>query len=464
MKTLAPLPLALLCLFLLACSGSSTFFTQEELLGESFLFRKVNVLPMTSEVVLKDQVVWVLNGKIHKLGPEGTFEVPQGLTEIDGRGQFLLPGLAEMHAHIPQSNRDLMEETLFLYLSQGITTIRGMLGHPDHLSLRRDVQEGRLLGPRIFTSGPSCNGNTVPDPATARQRVEEQKKAGYDFLKLHPGLKRDVFDTLVATAKRVDIPYAGHVSAAVGIHRALAAKYASVDHLDRYLDGLVPDSEGVDPAQNGFFGLNYTDLMDGTKIRPLAEETKVAGVWNVPTMSMIYRWTNTVSADDLANEPEMKYMNPETIESWKQGKFSLTSYEKWDPERLEVYYQLRRDMLKALQEVGAGILLGSDAPQVFNVPGFSIHHEMAEMLASGLTPYQVLLSGTANPAIFFGQEGDFGTVVPGASADLMLVHANPLTDLTSLKEPAGVMVRGQWLERAELASRLADIAAKYADQ
>ncbi len=457
-----PLYFLAFCLLSACTSTRSKPFTEEELQGSSLAFRHVSVLPMTEEAVRADQTVWILNHKIHQIGPEGTVELPVGTREIDGTGSYLLPGLAEMHAHIPQQNRALMEETLFLYLSQGITTIRGMLGHPDHLVLREDVRSGNIGGPQIFTAGPSLNGTSAPDIATATQMVQDQQAAGYDFLKLHPGLSRTVFDAIVATAREVGIPYSGHISAEVGIHHALASDYASIDHLDRYLDGLIPPSAGLDPAENGFFGLNYTDQMDPAGIEALARETQKAGVWNVPTMSMLVRWVGPVSADELAAAPEMQYMNPQTVDNWKKGKFSMTSYESWNPERVERFFTLRRQMLKALQEAGAGILLGSDAPQVFNVPGFSIHHELAEMVASGLTPYEALRSGTALPALFFGQQGAFGTLEPGAAADLILVRANPLEEVSHLRNPLGVMVKGQWLDQATLEAGLAKIAARYA--
>lgn len=418
-----------------------------------------NILPMTSEEVLEGYSIWIRDGKIHQLGRD--IALPEGIRTIDAQGGYLLPGLAEMHAHIPQNNRALAEETLFLYLSQGITTIRGMLGHPDHLQLRQEVAAGDLLGPRIYTAGPSLNGNSAPDIGSAERLIEEQKAAGYDFLKLHPGLSRAVFDAIVLKAKAEGITYAGHISAEVGIGHALNSSYASIDHLDRYLDGLIPEDKGLDPAENGFFGMNYVDAMEEDEIDALAAKTAEMGIWNVPTMSMLVRWTSPQPVSELATEPEMKYMDPKTVANWSQGKFGMLNYESWSVERIERFYELRRQMLKALQDAGAGILLGSDAPQVFNVPGFSIHHEMAEMVNAGLTPYEVLRSGTINPAVFFGQEGQFGTLVQGASADMILVSANPLASVANLKNPIGLMRAGVWLSQREIEEKLAEIAAKY---
>ena len=204
-------------------------------------FTHAKVITMQNENVLDDQTVLVRDGKIEAVGDFGSVEIPDGATIIEANGQYLMPGLAEMHAHIPTPSQGEVEETLFLYLAGGVTTIRGMLGDPFHLKLREQVRSGEVMGPRIYTSGPSLNGNSTPDIESAQTMVREQKAAGYDFLKIHPGLTLEVFDAMVQTAKEEGINFSGHVSRQVGIRHALASGYASVDHLDQYIEGMVPD-------------------------------------------------------------------------------------------------------------------------------------------------------------------------------------------------------------------------------
>jgi imidazolonepropionase-like amidohydrolase len=373
-----------------------------------------------------------------------------------------MPGLAEMHAHIPtnQNGSEIVEETLFLYLSNGVTTIRGMLGAPDHLTLRERVAKGEVLGPRIYTSGPSFNGNTASSPEVASQMVREQKEAGYDFLKLHPGITLENFNAIVETANEVGIPYAGHVPTDVGIRRAIEAKYASIDHVDGYLEGLVPTDAGVQADQNGFFGLNFTDLTDTGRIHDLAQATKEAGVWVVPTQSLLERWVGPTPPETLGQQPEMKYMSNQTVGGWVRQKNQFIHADNYTESRANRFNEIRRQIIKTLHEEGVGLLLGSDAPQVFNVPGFSIQHELDVMIKSGLTPYEALEIGTVNPAIYFGAEGEFGTLVPGASADMILLNSNPLGNVKNVQSRAGVMVRGQWLPEEEIQQRLHTIAEK----
>ncbi len=428
-----------------------------------FAFTHVNVITMENETVLKDQTVLIRDGKIAKIGAAVDINIKGGATVIDGRGKYLIPGISEMHAHIPgnQNGTEIVEETLFLYLSNGITLIRGMLGQPYHLTLREQVAKGDVLGPRIYTSGPSINGNTVRSVEEAQAKVTAQKEAGYDFLKLHPGLTRENFDAVVATANEVGIPYAGHVSTGVGVRRAIEAKYASIDHVDGYIEGLVPSSIRVNPNTNGFFGVNFTDIADENLIPELVNATKAAGVWIVPTQAMMERWIGPTPAAEIGNDPEMQYINPRILNNWIRTKDNILNNSTYDADQANKFNALRRKVIGDMHKAGVGILLGSDAPQVFNVPGFSIQREMDAMFRSGMSPYEILKAGTVNPAIYFGDENLYGMVKEGLSADLILLEANPLENIANMKDPAGVMVRGEWLSGEFIARRLEVIANRY---
>jgi len=425
-------------------------------------FINANVIPMTGEEVLEDYTVLVRNGKIVRVGPSKKVKTTEKTSIINCQGKYILPGLAEMHAHIPipQDDSEIVEETLFLFLANGITTIRGMLGHPYHLELQNLIKKGELLSPRIYTSGPSLNGRSVQSDSAARIMVRQQEKAGYDFLKLHPGLSLSIFNTIANTAKEVDIPFAGHVSTDVGIRRALRAGYASIDHIDGFLEGLVPESAAVDPDENGFFGFNFTRLADTTKMDELVRMTKTHDVWVVPTESLLQNMCNTVPADKLA---EMQYVSKTTLNAWINRKKSFMRDSDYDAETAALFLEIRKKFIRKLYEDGEGILLGSDAPQIFNVPGFSIHRELSYYVEAGLTPYEAIYTGTVNPAKFFDAEKKIGTIQKGRDADLILVDANPLESVENLKKISGVLVRGFWLSESTIQERLDEIAEKYAD-
>jgi len=452
--------IALLLLTLIASCAQP----QEQLSTTATLISNVNIIDVTTGTISEKQQVIIDSGKIKTI--TATVNNPDGYTtKIDGQGKYLIPGLAEMHAHIPQppASEEHIEETLFLYLSNGITTIRGMLGHPSHLSLREKANTGEVLSPRIYTSSPSMNGNSVTSRQEAIDKVTAYQKAGYDFLKVHPGIQRENFDQMVSTAKEVGIPFAGHVPVDVGIRHAIESGYASVDHIDGYLEGLVPESANVDPTTNGFFGYAFTPLADVNAIDELVTLSKKHKVWIVPTQSLYERWFAPITADELLKDPEMKYMPASTLANWKQRKGQFTNADpNFNEAQWEQFNVIRRKLLKALQDGGHGILLGSDAPQLFNVPGFSIHHEIQGMVGAGLTPLQILQSGTINPAIYFDRTDTYGSITPGLIADLVLLNANPLEDIKNLKAIAGVMRQGQWLSKTMIDEKLATIAERRA--
>ncbi len=427
--------------------------------ADTVAFVNVTVVPMDSERVIPDQTVIVHSGRIAEMGPAATTRPPAGARVVDGSGRYLMPGLSEMHAHIPspQQGEDVIERTLFLYVSNGVTTVRGMLGHPRHLELRDQAARNRILSPRIYTSGPSLNGNSAPTPDVAVRMVEEQHAAGYDLLKLHPGLSRPVFDAIVEAANRVGIPFAGHVSAGVGLDAALGARQASIDHLDGYLEALAGFGGGFDAQESGFFGLGLVDRLDLDRIPELAAATRDAGVWNVPTQSLMEHLLSPEDPAEMARRPEMRYMPRATVDQWVDRKRTMMENPALTPEYAERYIDARRRLILALHQAGAPLALGSDAPQMWNVPGFSIHHELGMLVASGLTPFEALATGSRDAARYFGT-GEWGTVAPGKAADLILVDGNPLEDIGNVARRSGVMVRGQWLPESEIQARLEAIA------
>lgn len=422
----------------------------------------VNVLDVTTGKIQEHQDVVIDSGRIKSIYGHQKNTSPYE-TMVNGKGQYLMPGLSEMHAHIPHpsKNNEQIEDVLFLYLANGITTIRGMLGHPTHLVLRNNAETGELPSPRIFTSSPSLNGKSVTSVEDAISVVTAYQKDGYDFLKIHPGIKREVFDQLVKTAKQVGIPFAGHVPVDVGIRHALESNYASIDHIDGFLEGLVPESANVKPEDNGFFGYAFTPLADTSKIDGLVALTKENKVWIVPTQSLFERWFAPITADELLRQPEMQYMPSKTLVDWKKRKIATTDPSTgFNTAQWRKFDAIRKQLIQKLQKGGYGMLLGSDAPQVFNVPGFSIHREIDGLLAAGLTPLEIIQSGTINPAKFFNKEAIFGQVKEGLEADLILLNANPLDNMDNLKDVSAVFRKGHFIPKVEINKRLAEIAKR----
>ncbi len=427
---------------------------------QTLAFIGVNVVPMDSERVLENQTVIVRDGRIAAVGPSAEVSVPEGAVRIDAQGKYLMPGLAEMHGHLPGGNvpRELVENILFLYVANGVTLVRGMQGHPSQLGYRAEIERGTLLGPRLLLAGPGFGGANLEADAAA-SRVREQKEAGYDLLKIHEGLRPEVYSVVTATAKEVGIPFGGHVPDAVGLLGALEAGQVTVDHLDNFVEALIPADAGNVEA---LFGVaDVADRADASRIPELVQAALRAGSAVVPTMVLWEVFFGGRPGEELRNEmPEVRYMPPQAVESWVRAVNQRNASMR-DPAGGRRVLELRREILRALHQSGAKILLGTDSPQLFSVPGFSIHREMEFMVSVGMTPYEVLRSGTWNIAEHFGELETAGTVAPGKRADLILLEANPLQDVRNVARRAGVVVDGRWLPEGEIQRRLEAIAGSY---
>jgi imidazolonepropionase-like amidohydrolase len=425
----------------------------------------VHVVHPHTGVVDYDRVVVIRDGRIAAIAPMDGLAPPADADMPDVTGLYVMPGLAEMHAHVPsaQQGRQHLEEVLFLWVANGITTIRGMLGEPSHLALRDELQAGDLVGPRLITSGPSFNGSSVSSPEQARRMALEQGRAGYDFFKLHPGLEIDEFEAIVAAAESLGMPFGGHVSDAVGLARTLAAGQATIDHLDAYIPALSDDPLITPEKPYGFFGLPWTQRANADRIRVVAEQTAAAGLWNVPTQSLVEHVLLPDPENKLVSRPQLRFVSARTRRAWLTARSGMIASADYDADVAIQYVEYRRSLIKALHDAGAGLLLGSDSPQIFNVPGFSIHDELAMLEQAGLTPAQAITTGTLNPAEFLGANDEFGRVSIGLSADLVLTRENPLQSLAALKSPAAIVLRGRWLSRERLDKGLAAIADRHSN-
>jgi imidazolonepropionase-like amidohydrolase len=418
----------------------------------------VNVITMTDETVLPAQTVLISNNRIEQMGPVSSTVVPTGAAIVDGTDRYLMPGLSEMHGHVPGAGNANLERVLTLYVANGVTSVRGMLGQPSHLKLRERIASGKQLGPRLYTSGPSFNGNSVSSPRQAADMVRAQQRAGYDFLKIHPGLTRAEFTAMAEAAAEHGIRFAGHVPEDVGVELALQLGISTIDHLDGYLELMLPAHSDPSGGYGGLFGLFLAASADPARIPGIARATAEAGTWNVPTESLFEHYVNAEPAAAMAAWPEMKYMPAATVRQWAASKRELQADRGFSAATAARAIELRRALIKALHEAGAGLLLGSDAPQVFNVPGFSIHRELEYLVAAGLSPFAALQTGTVNAARWFGQGEQAGTVAVGQPADLVLLDDNPLADIANSRRIHGVVLRGEYLGRGRLDELLAGFA------
>jgi len=413
------------------------------LAAETFVIRDVNVVSMTSPKIAEKQNVIVRDGKIESISTR-LAKMPEGTIVIDGTGKYLMPGLAEMHGHIPPPNapKGLLDDVLYLYLANGITTVRGMLGHDGQLTLREWQKAGEIVSPNLYVAGPAFTGQSIHSPEEAVARVRSQKKEGWDLIKVHEGLTLAEYDALAKTAREEGIRFGGHVPDAVGLLHAIEMGQETFDHMDGYLEYLDGEKGPV----------------DAKKLAAIVKRSKEAGLWVVPTSALWEVLYNAIPIETLREYPELKYVPQGAVDAWTK-LYQDRAAKMSGPANTAVENRTR--ILRALHEGGVKILMGTDAPQQFSIPGFSLHRELEVMRDAGMSAYEILKTGTVNAGEYFAKQDSFGTIEAGKRADLLLLSANPLTDIANVAKIDGVMVRGRWFSREAIDERLAKIEAKY---
>ncbi|HLL70264.1 MAG TPA: amidohydrolase family protein [Pyrinomonadaceae bacterium] len=404
-----------------------------------YAFMNVNVVPMDREGVLENQTVVVADGRISEMGAASKVKVPKGATRIEAKGRYLMPGLVDMHAHLYSPLE------LPLYLANGVTTVFNLNGRPANMLWRTDVIEGKLLGPTIYSCGPTIR--TAQKAEEARRLVEEQSKAGWDAIKIYNGVSKEAYDAIISEAKKHGMLTIGHIPREPGFESVLKAGQA-IAHAEEYVYTTFK---------------NKAD--DESRIPEVAAATRDAGVQVVLTFvayDHIIKQVETLPA--LLAMPEMKYLAPWVRESWGVDVNPYKRSLGTQGAALKQSLAFQKKLAKELHRVGVRIMTGTDAMNPGVVPGFSEHEELRHLIDLGFTPFEAIRAATRYPAEFLSKTVEFGTVAAGKRADLLLIDGNPLQDISRLSRPLGVMARGRWMPQAELQRMLADVPVAYAKQ
>ncbi|MGZ3183806.1 MAG: amidohydrolase family protein [Telluria sp.] len=407
-------------------------------------FIDVNVVPMDRERVLAHQTVLVDHGVVTTVGPAARVRVPAGARRIAAQGKFLLPGLVDMHVHLANPTE------LPLYLANGVTTVFNLNGAPAHLAWRARVAHGELVGPRIVTAGPWMN--VARSPADSAKFVDQIADAGYDAVKVYSQVSAAEYPALVAEARKRKLLLMGHVAWQVGLDETLKAGQAIAHEEELLYSAFNP---GV---KDGHIG---DVVLDEAKIVPVAQQVARSGVFLTPTLIAfrdIEKQATTLPA--FLQDPHFGYQAP-WINAMLQP--SVNNYaNRYNAKELRFIHEGQGFMLKltrALHDAGVPLLAGTDATMIGPIAGFSLQEELALLASVGLTPYQVLQTATVNPARYFGSTG--GTIAAKSTADLLLVDANPLADISNAGKVHGVMVGGRWYGREQLDAMLAAVPAEH---
>ncbi len=438
-------------------------------------FIGVTVVPMDRERELPDETVLVQDGRIAAVGPRADVAVPRGAARIDGRRLYLLPALADMHAHLSEYVTDTREDKravvraeLLLYLATGVTLVRNMAGSPDHLDLRARVAAGEITGPRIFTTTPIIDGANpvwpfavkLTEASQAGALVEGFVSQGYDQVKVYNGLTLEAYAALMDAAAKRGIRVVGHVPLSVGIGGALAAGQYSIEHQRGYdFDGVRPQALILNGGRNAERFGSWQHMSD-ERMRELVAKTVAAGTWNCPTFVVDDMMSDREKRAALLGQDLVRYLRPETRAEIVSNELDAM-FPAEASAALRASFPVRYRMLKLLSDAGAGLLVGTDSMVPYLLPGFTPIDEMQHFVSAGLSPFAALRAATSAPARFMGIDAEAGTIAVGKRADLLLLEADPLRDIANLWRQRGVVLAGRWLPRNEIRRMLEELAATY---
>ena len=436
----------------------------------------VTVINPGSASVQPDSIVVINGDRITFVSHSAVVPLAKNTRVIDGRGQFLIPGLWDMHVHSAfgdwfPGGRDII---LPLFIANGVTGVRDMGGDiPVLFAWRKQIAAGKIVGPRMVISGPMLDALlpegklrfpssiAVTTPASAVAAVDSLKAQGVDFIKVQSVISHDAYLAAAAEAHKVGLPIVGHVPDKVHLAEVIAAGQKSVEHLMGIFEGCSTQEEKFIAGQGDLKLLLSTQ--DQQRCDALIRQLAQSQTWQVPTLAW-QRGGTLLDQRDLKHDPLDIYVPAYWREvTWKRFTDEMMPGLLHDPLELrQKYFASNLQMVGTMHRAGVPFLAGTDtAPGVYIMPGFSLHDELANFVEAGFTPMEALQTATSGPAKFLGTASTDGSVAAGKIANLVLLSANPLDDIHNTRKINAVIVNGRVFDRAALERTLKQ-AATYA--
>jgi hypothetical protein len=414
------------------------------------LITDVNIVDVRSGKLVIKQDVLIRDGRIVSILKAGKTKTASPVIILSGQGKFLIPGLVDMHAHFPfqrgsEKLASIPEVHTFLdlHLRHGVTSLLCMGDHESIIELREKIAGQTLQGPRIFASRRINRPKLTADEGTLLAR--EIKKQGYDFLKVYTDISEPGFNSISAEAKIVGLPIIGHIPRAVGLGKALNGGLSMVAHTEEFL---------YNEPFNFRFGEGKSSPLTAVGIAEVVGQAKRHGLAVTPTLEafhMIYE--QAYDLNGVLSRPESKLV-PENVKSdaqWRAPENRRSKQFATAEAQAELLkaYEMQKTLTLALHQAGIMLLAGTDVGLPGIVPGYSLHSDLERLVEAGLSPLDALRTATLNPAKFLQHEADFGTIEVGATADLVLLSANPLDDIRNTRKIVKVLRQGHVVGSSE---------------
>ncbi len=442
-------------------------------------FTHATIIDVESGRRLANMTVVADGDRIRTIGPSSSVSVPSDARVIDAAGKYLLPGLWDMHVHaaVPW----LGDLFLPLLVANGVTGVREMFSQSQWVdSSRARIRSGRLVGPRIVASGHILDGSppvwpgsvSVRNADEARHAVDSLKAAGADFIKVYSRLTPEEYRAVADESKRVGLSFAGHVPTLMTVTEASDAGQRSIEHLTGVLTGcstreqeVLAEIAAAAASTKGWDSVGALSraqapgilaTFDVARCTTLARNLAKNGTWMVPTIAVLHS-ISFLDDTTLAGDPRMRYIPPMMASGWNPRsdfRFRSMTAQNWATRRAVFTKQL--EIVTLLHREGVRFLAGTDLSNPYIYPGFSLHDELASLVAAGFSPLEALRSATIDAARFLGAADSLGSVAMGKRADLLLLDADPLADIRNTTRIAVVVAAGRVYDSAARERMLAD--------
>jgi imidazolonepropionase-like amidohydrolase len=432
--------IVLACLLGVSTSNAQTFKVKTQEKVKAFI--NVNVLTMEDSIPKMSQTVLIKNGKIIKIGTSKNVPIPDHAKIIDGEHKkFLIPGLTDAHVHLHHSGA---KEWIRAFINSGVTTVFNLGGRPKILKLREDIENLKIVGPDIYTTGISgvvkklkSKGFRKVSLDKIEKRLLEDKKKGYDMIKIYGQMTIEQYEHIMKVAKREGVHATGHIPRNLSADDALRVGQKSFAHTEEFI-------------YTQFQKLDEKEVIDFAK---KAAEHKIWLIPNIVAYKKIEQtWGKPHVMDSIVRLPETKRLHPKIIDLYKRDWYGSKDFEsRW---YIEKVFKFHTPIVKYFHKAGVKILTGTDTAFPLAPPGESLIEEIDNLVKIGLSPYEALKAATSNPGeyikLFIDKGSNFGKIKEGYTANLILLESNPLKNLNVLKTPEGVLLRGHWFNTEDL--------------
>lgn len=405
--------------------------------SQNLILQGVNVIPVTTNTVVKGCDVFIKDGIIEQISPASSKPYPKNYVVLDCNNQYVIPGLADMHAHFPDEKSPIqLQEYLKLNLAAGVTTIRSMRGEESQLALRDSIRTHKKIAPNIYVSYVLSDKDSLWTKDTVERIVSAAKQKNYDFIKYLGGINGTNLNYLVESCKKNNLAIAGHAYNR-SLVKSIQAGFTSVEHYQPVLNAYIKDPVTFD------------------KTIALMKEQQTA---ICPTLSFYHVYSFKYTNEELLSRSGMEHVSKKVSDRWLAeytqalSKTQQQLKDDFETKYKAVYKKQFSDfnpVLKKTADAGVLILLSPD-DGLFNVPGFGMAEEMKLYKEAGLDNYQILKAATLNAAIYFKEDKAWGSIEKGKKADLVLLHANPLENIENISKVKGTIVNGKFYSQKEL--------------